>query len=100
MLAYPCVEHDRIVLVVSENMLPRLLGLKQGYIESTIVSFGFDGKVSVRIAKKDYGRYREELTFDELCRSFAALFGEFLDLHRQGSAKQILRRLDGLESHA
>ena len=100
MLAYPCIEHDRIVLVVSENMLPRLLGLKRGYLDSTFLSFGFDGKISVQIAKSDYERYREELTFDELCRSFAALFEEFLDLHRQDSAKQILRRLDGLGSQA
>ena len=100
MLAYPIVEDDRIVLVVSENMLPRLFGLKRGYEDSTIVSFSFDGTISVRIAKKDYEMYREELTFDELCRSFAALFREFLDLHRRDSAKRILRRLDGLESNA
>jgi hypothetical protein len=100
MIAYPCVEQDRIVLVVSENLLPRLLGLKRGYRDSTFVSFGLDGKVSVKIAKRDYGRYREELTFDELCRSFAALFEEFLDLYRRGSEGSIIRRLDGLESPA
>ena len=100
MLSYPCIERDRIVLIVSENMLPRLLGLKHGYGDSTFVSFGFDGKISVRIAKRDYGRYREELTFDELCRSFATLFEEFLDLHRSGSEKQITQRLDGRGSHA
>lgn len=100
MIAYPCVEQDRIILVVPENMLPRLLGLKRGYRDSTFVSFGLDGKISVQIAKRDYGRYREELTFDELCRSFAALFEEFLELHRRGSERRIIRRLDGLESHA
>jgi hypothetical protein len=100
MIAFPYVERDRVVMVVPENMLPRLLGLKHGYLGSTFVSFGFDGKVSVQIQKSDYERYREELTFDELCSSFAALFEEFLDLHRNGRGKLIIRRLDGLEPNA
>jgi hypothetical protein len=100
MIAFPYLERDRLVLVVPENMLPRLLGLKRAYDDSTFVSFGLDGKISVQIAKRDYGRYREELTFDELCRSFAALFGEFLELHRGGRGELIVRRLDGLERKA
>jgi len=100
MIAFPYIESDRVVLVVPENMLPRLLGLRRGYLDSTFVSFGFDGGVSVQIAKGDYERYREELTFDELCRSFAALFEEFLELHRSGRGELIVRRLDGLEPSA
>ncbi len=97
MIAFPYVERDRVILVVPENMLPRLLGLKRSYRDSTFVSFGFDGRLSVQIAKNDYERYREELTFDELCRSFATLFGEFIELHRSGRGKLIISRLDGLE---
>lgn len=100
MIAFPRVEGNRVVLVVPENMLPRLLGLTRGHLDSTFVSFGFDGTISVRIAKRDYGRYREELTFDELCRSFAALFEEFLDLHRSGREDLIIERLDRLEPEA
>lgn len=100
MIAFPYVERDRVVLVVPENMVPRLLGLKRGYLDSTFVSFGFDGTISVQIQKSDYERYREELTFDELCRSFAALFEEFLDQHKNGRGKLIIRRLDGLGPNA
>ncbi len=100
LIAFPHIERDRMVLIVPENMLPRLLGLKRGYQGSTYVSFGFDGTISVQIQKSDYEQYREELTFDELCRSFAALFEEFLDLHKKGRGNNIIRRLDGLEQNA
>jgi hypothetical protein len=100
MIAFPEIEGDRVVLVVPENMLPWLLGLKRGYRDSTFVSFGFDGRISVQIAKSDYERYREELTFDELCRSLASLFGEFLELHGSGRGELIIRRLDHPEPNA
>jgi hypothetical protein len=96
-IAYPYIESDRAVFVVPRNMLPRLLGLARGYNDATYVSFGFDGKVAVHIAKKDYKQYREELTFDELCRSFAGLFEEFLGLYREGRSDRIIRRLDELK---
>ena len=98
MIAFPRVEPDRIVLIIPENMLPWLLGLRRRYRNSTFISFGFDGKISVRIAECDYKRYREELTFDELCRSFGALFEDFLELHRGGSGTLITRRLDRPEA--
>jgi hypothetical protein len=99
-IAYPYIERDRAVFVVPRNMLLRLLGLERRYSDATYVSFGFSGNVTVHIAKKDYTQYREELTFDELCRSFAELFEEFLRLYRQGRSDRIIRHLDGLKFYA
>ena len=99
-IAYPYVERDRAVFVVPRNMLLRLLGLERRYDEATYVSFGFDGNMTVQIAKKDYVQYREELTFDELCRSFAGLFEGFMALYRDGRSDRIILQLDELKLYS
>lgn len=95
-IAYPYVEEDRVVLVVPENMFPHLLGLKRSYTNSTQVAFSFNGDVAVRIIEKDYKKYTEELTFDQLCRSFGHLFVTFLELHKQGDENEIIQRMNAL----
>jgi hypothetical protein len=100
LIAYPRMEHDRAVIIVPENMALWLFGLSRRYHDATYVSFVFDGNVTVHIAKRDYAQYREELTFDELCRSFAELFKEFLQLYREGRSDRIIRRLDELKFFA
>ena len=49
--------------------------------------------VAVRIAEKDYRKYREELTFDELCASLGDLFKQFLSWYRDGSEDKIFKLL-------
>lgn len=82
-IAYPFAEESRVVLVVPENMFAYMLLLKRGYEKDTYVTFDFRGNVSVNIAKKDYRKYKEEFTFDQLCSSLGNLFIEFLELYQK-----------------
>ncbi len=95
-IAYPFVEDKRAVLVVPENMFAYMLLLKRRYQKDTHVTFDFEGNVSVTIAKKDYQRYKEEFTFDQLCASLGNLFIEFLKLYRQGKSKDIIDKLNAI----
>jgi len=96
-IAFPYFAQDRIVFVVPERMYRDFFFLRRNYLKHTYVSFDFDGKVSVNIAKKDYQKYKEELTFDQLCQSLGNLFKEFLGLYQKGESKRIIGRLNALK---
>ena len=95
-IAYPFIEENRVVLVVPENMFVYMLLLKRGYKKDTYVTFDFKGKVSVTIAKKDYQKYKEEFTFDQLCASLGNLFLEFLELYQKDKSKEIIDKLNAI----
>jgi len=95
-IAYPFVEENRVVLVVPQNMFAYMLLLKRGYEKDTYVTFDFKGNVSVTIAKKDYQKFREELTFDQLCASLGNLFIEFLKFYQKGKSREIIDRLNAV----
>ncbi|MBN2410097.1 hypothetical protein JXQ31_00300 [candidate division KSB1 bacterium] len=96
-IAFPYIEETRVVLVIPENMLPHFLYLKQNYLNETFIVFNYDGQVSVKIAKKDYQKYSSELTFDQLCSSFANLFVEFLKLLQNGKSDKIIEQMNSLK---
>lgn len=95
-VAFPYFEKNRVVLVIPTDMFRHLLFLKTNYQGETYISFGFDGDVSVNIAKKDYEQYKEELTFDQLCHSFGDLFREFLQLFKSGKRNKIIETMNAL----
>ena len=95
-IAYPFFEEDRVVWVVPENMFYYLTGLRRDYRRSTHIALDFEGNITVQITEKDYKKYTDELTFDQLCSSFGHLFVEFLTLYKRGDEKQIIQRMNAL----
>jgi hypothetical protein len=95
-IAYPFVEDNRVVLVVPENMFLYMLLLKRSYKKDTYVSFDFEGAVTVTIAKKDYQKYKKELTFDQLCASLGNVFIEFLEVYQKGRGREIIDKLNAI----
>lgn len=96
-IAFPYFAQDRIVFVVPERMYRDFFFLRRNYLKHTYVSFDFDGNISVHIAKRDYQKYKEELTFDQLCDSLGNLFKEFLGLYKKGESSKITDRLNALK---
>lgn len=92
-ISFPFMEKDRVVLVIPEYMWTYMLYLKRNYDSGTYVAFSDTGQVTVRIAKSDYGKYREELTFDELCASLGDLFKQFMAWYREGNREKIFELL-------
>jgi hypothetical protein len=95
-IAFPHNEEDRTLLAVSESMFRHFL-FKKDLQTDTYVAFDADGQISVNIAEKDYKKYKDELTFDQLCLSLGNLFKEFLGLHQKGQEKKIIERLNELK---
>ena len=102
LIAVSYVQADRVVFVpvMSGKELGYMLGLRPHPDKETWVSIGFDGSVSVSISKDDYLTYREDLSFDQLCKSLGNLFIEFLELVKRGEGIRIVDRMDALSLSA
>lgn len=93
-IAFPFIEPERVVLVIPEYMWVYMLFLKRNYGKGTYVAFGKTGQVTVRIAENDYHKYKEELTFDQLCSSLGDLFKKFMQWYRKGVPEKIITLLN------
>ncbi|MBN1273632.1 MAG: hypothetical protein JXB26_15300 [Candidatus Aminicenantes bacterium] len=96
-ITYPFIEPDRVVLVIPEYMWTYLLFFKRNYEKATYVTLSNSGQVTVRIAENDYRKYKEELTFDQLCASLGDLFKHFLLWYRLGTPENIVSLLNSPE---
>lgn len=99
LIAMTYVEPERVVFV------PVKMGTEFGYLFSrnrdysndTWVAFASDGQVSVNISQADYFAFRDDFDFDQLCRSLAEIFIDFLRMYRKGQETRIMDRLDAMK---
>jgi hypothetical protein len=73
-----------------------VLGMSPHYFQKTWVSFDKEGNITVKISKKDYYHYLEELDFDQLCKNMGELFIEFFEDYKKGDELRILNKLDSV----
>lgn len=91
-----------IVLTKKEKNGLRLIINKPGILwfqpldstKATYVSFDWNGNVSVNIAENDYRKYKDELTFDQLCASLGTLFKNFLVYYQKSENKKIISYIE------
>lgn len=93
LIAIPFVESNGITLAFPEDWLGRLYDMHGSYLDDTRVIFQFNGQVSAHITEKDYKKYQEELTFDQLCSSLGNMFIEFMELFKNGEGECILEEI-------
>ena len=99
LIAMTYVEEDRVVFVPVKmgSEFAHLFQRGRDYSGDTWVAFDYDGDVTVNISLSDYHAYREDLDFDQLCRSLADVFIGFFEMHRKGQDGRILDRLDAMK---
>ena len=90
--AYP--ETERMVVVIGGFSWQHFFRGKIDFQKLTYVGFGNDGNISVNISQKDYQKYREQLSFEQLCASLGILMIRFLAYHQTGQAEKILAMID------
>jgi hypothetical protein len=94
-IAYSFLEKDKALIVFGHGLFEVFPFLKPNLQKSTYVEFDWEGNMSVHIAKRDYEKYKEELTFDQLCRALGELVLKFFELYKEGKEKKILEMLKG-----
>jgi hypothetical protein len=90
-IAFPYIEENGILLGINEYT-KFWFGRPTIKIDS-FISFDLDGNVVVNIARKEYQRYRDELSFDWLCESLGDLFKTFLRYYQNGEEQKIVGML-------
>jgi len=94
MIVFPYFQKNSVSFVLLDFDRRLFWPFKTNYTKMTYVSFDYSGKVSVNIAKMDYQKYKEELTFDQLCESMGNLFKTFLSLFQQNKEKEIFEIIE------
>jgi hypothetical protein len=84
------VQEKVVVLAFSMGISP----LKEPDLQRiSYVSFDKDGNISIHISEYDYKRFKEELTFDQLCASLGDVFTRFLEHYKKGLETRIIVEL-------
>jgi len=86
-------ESNAIVFVLAEDWFGYLFNLHGGYKNVTRIVFNHDGNVSTSIVKTDYSKYKEALTFNQLCDSLGNLFIEFMQHFQKGDLAKIMEKI-------
>ena len=94
-LALPYLEKDRVLFVVKEAK--QIWFGKPNLKKDTYIIFDFNGNISVNISKSDYQRYKEELTFDQLCIALGNMFRDYLHYFRKGEKTKIFSNINSLK---
>ena len=92
LIATSYIREDRVILVFSNGLFQYIPFLRPNLQKVTYASFWYSGEVSVNISKKDYKKYREELTFDQLCKSFGNMILDFFKEFLGGNKKILLNK--------
>ncbi len=93
LIALPYHEKNRTIHLL-EYSYKHVLYLRNDWSGLTHIIFNDNGDVLVNISRKYYEKYKEELTFDQLCSSLGNLFVEFLELHKKGAGYRIIDRMN------
>jgi len=95
LIAIPYIEHERVVFSITIS-LSRQLGINRDYHDGSWVAFYMNGEVSVTISEKDYMKYRDSFSFDQLCENLGFAFIDFLEMYKRGEKTRILDKLNTL----
>lgn len=100
LIAYPFKETTRTVLVPisTGDEYKIVLTSISDYTQYSWVAFDKEGSVTAHISKKDYLKYKEALSFDELCESLGELFIQFLEYYRRGEEIRIMGEIEKIKT--
>jgi hypothetical protein len=92
-IGYSIIEKDKVILIISGGLYNLIPFIKPNLQKLTYIEFDYSGNMSVHIAKKDYEKYKEELTFDQLCKALGDLILKFFALYKEGKEEEIVKML-------
>jgi len=96
LMAIPYEEEDKVIYAIDVPFW-ELLRFSRDYSDDTQVVFHYDGHVTARIAKSEYLKYRDRLSFDQLCDSLGELFINYIDMYVKGEGIRIIDQFNALK---
>jgi hypothetical protein len=90
MIATAYYEEERVILVLSNGLFQYILFLNPSLEKVTYISYTKNDDIAVHIARKDYDKYKNELTFDQLCNSLVNMFIDIYHRYESGERDTII----------
>lgn len=99
LIATSYIKEDRVVLIFSNGLFQYIPLLEPAFTRVTYVSFGYQGDISVNFARRDYKKYWDEITFDQLCNSLGNIVIDFFNAFIKKEGGTFFKKLhqEGLE---
>ena len=89
-IAKSIIQENAVILTFSMGISP----LKEPDLQQmSYASFDNEGQISIHISEYDYNRFKEELTFDQLCKSLGDVFKQFVEYYTKGLESRIIVEL-------
>jgi len=86
-LAFTDIQSDKVVISFSMRTSPIT---KPNQNEISYLTFDFAGIVMVYISRKDYNKYKNSRSIDQLCESMGKLFKRFLDYYQNRNEERFI----------
>ncbi|MCK4361609.1 MAG: hypothetical protein KAV70_07670 [Bacteroidales bacterium] len=90
-IVFPVYRENGIYLTFSMRRSPLSINEPS---EISYVYFNYEGKITVHISSEDYKRYKEALSFDQLCESMSDVFKRFLNYYINNQESRIIPELN------
>ncbi len=95
LIATSYIEKDQVVLVFSNGLFQYIPFFKPNFQDLTYVSFHEQGNIVVNFARKDYKKYWDEITFDQLCNSFGNIIIDFFQVFKKWKGDTFYKKWKG-----
>jgi len=95
MIALPVYEDNKVNLVISSDFF-FILGFSNYFADKTWVSIDVDGHVLVHISRKDYLLYRDNYSYDKICKSLGDTLIKYFEYCQKGEWQRVLDSLNDL----
>lgn len=92
-ISVPVYKDAGISFTLPEDWYRRLYNTFGDYTDDTRINIQYNGDVSVHITENDYKKYKDTLTFDQLCSSMGQKFIDLLELFKDGEEQLIIRKI-------
>lgn len=94
-IVLPEIQENGIVMQLATEFVNTK---KKDKKDQSYVAFQNTGEVTVNISRNDYEKFKEKLSFDDLCNSIASLFIGLLNQYKDGQQEEILKLLESMDS--
>lgn len=95
MIALPIYDNNKVNLVIN-NDFSFILGFNNSFADKTWVSIDDEGNVLVHISKNDYLLYREDYSYDMICKSLGETIIKFFRFYQKGEWQRVIDQLNDL----
>lgn len=85
--------YEEKAVLLFRDSFQYLFFLKPDFDRYSYLELNYNGNINVHIGKRDYKKYKDELTYNDLCHSFGSIMKRYFTYYLEGTPKLISKEL-------